>query len=140
MKWRDRLLAGGLLWLRLLMGFGIASHGYQKIFGGRMDQFTEGVATLGFLLPGFFAWAAALSEFVGGLLIVVGLGTRVAALCVFISMSVAAFIRHAADPFRVKELALAYWTIASSLLLTGPGALSVDALIHRWRPSRKSRC
>lgn len=123
--------AVGLLWLRVLMGLGIASHGYQKIFGGHIAQLTQGVAQLGFPLPELFAWAAALSEFLGGLCIVLGLGTRIAAAFVLVTMSVAAFLQHAADPFRVKELALAYWTMAGTLLPTGAGALSLDALIRR---------
>lgn len=112
------------------MGIGIAHHGYGKVFGGHLEQFTQGVAKLGFPFPEVFAWAAALSEFAGGVLIALGLGTRVAAGFVFMTMSVAAFMQHAADPLSVKELALAYWTIAGTLILTGAGPLSVDGA---WR-------
>ena len=121
----------GVLWLRVLAGLGIAHHGYLKIFGGRMDQFAEGVGKLGFPLPEVFAWAAALSELLGGLCLAAGLGTRVAAFFVFMTMSVAAFLRHAPDPFSVKELALAYWTMAGALLFTGGGAFSLDSLRRR---------
>lgn len=120
-------MAFGLLWLRVLMGSGIAHHGYGKVFGGHLEPLTQGVAALGFPAPELFAWAAALSEFAGGILIVLGLGTRIAAAFVFITMSVAAFLQHAADPFNVKELALAYWTMAGTLILTGGGAFSLDA-------------
>lgn len=129
-SWRERGWAVGVLWLRLLMGIGIAHHGYGKVFGGHLEQFTQGVAKLGFPFPEVFAWAAALSEFAGGVLIALGLGTRVAAGFVFMTMSVAAFMQHAADPLSVKELALAYWTIAGTLILTGAGPLSVDGA---WR-------
>lgn len=118
----------GLLWLRVFMGAGIASHGYAIVFGGHLDQFTVGVAKLGFPTPMVFAWAAALSEFAGGLCAIVGFQTRIAALFIFITMSVAAFMQHAADPFEVKELALAYWTMAGTLMLTGSGSLSIDGL------------
>jgi putative oxidoreductase len=47
-------------------------------------------------------------------------------------MSVAAFIRHAADPFDVKELAFAYWVMAMAIVLIGPGLFSFDHLIHRY--------
>ena len=131
-SWREKSLNLGILWLRVLMGFGIAFlHGYGKVFGGRMEQFTEGVAEMGFPVPTFFAWAAALTEFLGGILIALGLGTRPAALLLFINMSVAAFIRHAADPFDVKELTFAYWVTAMTIVLTGPGLFSFDHLIRR---------
>ena len=116
----------GLLWLRVMMGVGIAYHGYGKVFGGHMDKFAEGVAQMGFQHPEIFAWAAALSEFVGGILIAVGLFTRGAALSVLATMSVAVFIHHASDPLKIKELALCYWTMAGCLMLTGPGVISID--------------
>src|SRR3990167_103109 len=118
---RDVLNKLGLLWLRILTGCGIAWHGYQKIVGGSMDRFSAGVAGMGFPFPDVFAWLAALSEFAGGIFIALGFATRLAALAVFLTMSVAAFIRHADDPFSVKELALAYWTMAGAIMLTGAG-------------------
>ncbi len=63
----------GLLWLRVLMGAGIAYHGYGIVFGGNMEHFAQSVAHLGFPRPEIFAWAAALSEFLGGILIALGL-------------------------------------------------------------------
>lgn len=116
----------GLLWLRLMMGAGIAWHGYGKLFGGQMDMFTNGVSSMGFPFPVFFAWAAALTEFVGGILIAIGLKVRIAAAFVAVTMIVAAFVAHKLDPFKVKELALAYLTIAVALGLTGPGRYSLD--------------
>lgn len=116
----------GLLWLRVLMGLGIATHGYAKLFGGRMDSFTAGIGALGFPLPIFFAWAAALSEFVGGLLVALGLRTRFAAALVAATMAVAAFVVHRADPFKVRELALAYFTMSVAVILLGPGKYSLD--------------
>jgi putative oxidoreductase len=44
-------------------------------------------------------------------------------------MTVAVFIRHASDPFDVKELALLYGTIAMAIVLIGPGRFSLDYLI-----------
>ncbi len=128
---KSMLLDLGLLWLRVLAGAGIAYHGYGKIFGGMIPKFAEGVAALGFPMPLFFAWAAALSEFLGGICILSGLGTRYGAFFVFATMSVAAFLQHRADPLQVKELALAYWTVAGTLMLTGAGKFSVGRLLHK---------
>ncbi|MFZ5802885.1 MAG: DoxX family protein [Candidatus Omnitrophota bacterium] len=129
MQCGDCFRNAGLLWLRVLMGAGIATHGYAKIFSGGMTGFTSAVAAMGTPLPELFAWAAALSEFLGGILLALGLATRLAALLVLITMSVAAFVHHAADPFSAKELALAYWVMAGALVLCGPGDLSLDRFL-----------
>ena len=121
----------GLLWLRVFAGYGMATHGYAKVFGGGMGQMTQGVAGMGFPFPAFFAWAAALSEFAGALCLALGLGTRIAAGFIFITMSVAFLKVHAADPFSTKELAFLYWAISGALMLIGGGRLSVDALKRR---------
>lgn len=121
----------GLLWLRVLAGYGIATHGYGKVFGGHVSMLADGLVKMGFPFPVFFAWAAALSEFAGGICLALGLGTRIAASFVFITMSVAFLRAHAADPFATKELAYVYWAISGALILTSGGRLSVDALKKR---------
>lgn len=125
-NWKTKGLALGLLWLRVLAGLGIATHGFGKLFSGRIEGFAASVAALGFPFPAFFAWAAALSEFLGGLCMAAGLFTRLGAASVFVTMTVAVFVRHAADPLAVKELALAYWTAAGAVFLSGPGPFSLD--------------
>lgn len=126
---KGKLSALGLLWLRVLTGAGIAYHGYGKVFGGFMPKMIEGVTGMGFPMPHVFAWAAALSEFLGGILLVLGLGTRIAAFFILCTMSVAFFVAHKQDPLQVKELAAAYGTVALALILTGPGPLSLDRFL-----------
>ena len=86
---------------------------------------------MGFPAPVFFAWTAALSEFGGGLCVALGLFTRVAAFMVFATMSVAAFIHHIDDPFSKKELALAYWAMAGTIISLGSGQYSLDNMIKK---------
>lgn len=77
-------------------------------------------------MPEVFAWAAAFSELIGGICVALGLGTRIAAAAVFATMSVAAFRVHAQDAFRVKELALCYWTMAGALIFMGGGPFALE--------------
>ena len=86
---------------------------------------------MGFPLPILFAWLAALSELLGGLLLAVGLFTRYAAFFVFGTMTVAAFIAHAGDPFNVRELALLYWAVMLSLLLVGGGRFELERTFRK---------
>ena len=116
--------------LRLWIGSMGIYHGYGKLFGG-MGKFTDGVVKMGFPLPEFFAWAAALSEFAGGIFLILGFGTRIWAIMMACTMAVAGFIRHADDPFKIQELALTYFAIAIVLFLLGPGRASIDALLAK---------
>ncbi|MCF7802999.1 MAG: DoxX family protein [Candidatus Marinimicrobia bacterium] len=122
----------GLLWLRVLMGLGIMTHGYRKIFSGNMDGFANGVADLGFPLPELFAWLAALSEFAGGWMLVLGLGTRIAAIFLIGTMFVAAFLQHAGDSFGTREKSLMYLTMAGTVGIIGPGKFSLDYLFGKY--------
>lgn len=141
-----------LLLLRV-SGLGLAfGHGWGKVAGlagGGGDRLIQAVANLGFPLPGLFAWAAALAEFLGALLVAAGLGTRVAASFAAFTMFVAAFARHKAhlhllvklglmnatsaqvESWGNPELALAYLIIFVALILTGGGRFSAERLIRK---------
>ncbi len=120
----------GLLILRLgAFGIMALAHGWGKL--PVQQGFIDGVAAMGLPFPLFFAWAAALSEFAGSLLVALGLFTRPAALLVASTMGVAAFITHGADPLEKKELALLYLGIALVYLFLGAGRFSIDALIRK---------
>ena len=127
-------------------------HGWGKIValsGGQGDRFVEGVAGLGFPAPALFAWAAALSEFAGGICVALGLGTRVAAAFAGFTMLVAAFGRHHAHGHFLSwlgaapaseetlkawgnpELAVVYLLVFAAVALAGPGRFAVDDLLGR---------
>jgi len=77
----------GELLLRVTIGVVLCGHGWQKISGGM--KFEGSVARIGFPFPLFFAWCAALAEFLGGLCIALGLFTRPAAFFAGFTMIVA---------------------------------------------------
>ena len=121
-----RRIDAALLLLRLRFGLVLAfGHGWGKITN--LSGFTESVTKLGMPMPELLGFAAAASEFGGGLLLAAGLLTRVAAVFVMITMLVAAFVVHASDPFMKKEFALAYAFAAAALLIAGAGRWSLDA-------------
>jgi putative oxidoreductase len=123
----------GLLILRLWFGLALAfAHGWGKV--SDLAGFTGKVASK-VPLAEVLAPAAAFSEFFGGLLVAIGLATRPAAGFMLITMAVAGFHIHAADPFGKKELAFSYAVAALALLLAGAGRFSLDARIGQ-RASR----
>lgn len=123
----------GLLVIRLFFGLTMAfAHGYGKILN--LGGLSANLAKMGFPLPGLFGPLAGLSEFLGGILIALGLATRASAATLTITMLVAAFIIHADDPFGKKELALCYAAAAAGIALAGAGRFSLDRKLF----SRKS--
>ena len=129
----------GLLVLRLGLGVVMVAHGSQKAFGafgGRgMEAFTAGIESMG--IPALFAWLAMLSELAGGLAVILGAFTRIAALMIAVTMTVAivrvglprGFFANSPGGAGI-EFPLALLTLAVALVLLGPGRL---CLIDRER-------
>ena len=111
----------------------LLSHGLPKLleYADKAPHFPDplGVGSASSLALTIFA------ELVCAALLVVGLGTRVAAAPLLITMLVAALVIHAGDPFGRRELALVYAVSALVLALTGGGRFSLDA----WIASRRQR-
>src|SRR5947209_18176851 len=85
--------------LRLVLGAVFFAHGAQKMlgwFGGYGFQGTLGFLTGVLHIPAPLAVLAILAEFLGGLGLMVGLLTRVAACGIGVNMLVAIFTVHAA--------------------------------------------
>lgn len=69
---------------------------------------------------------AVLCEVLFPILIIIGFKTRLSSIPVIITMVIAAFIVHAADPFGVKEKAILFLIGFIAIALLGPGKYSVD--------------
>ena len=133
----------GLLILRLgAGGMMMIGHGLQKMetIGADHSQFPDPFG----LGPQLSFSAAAIAECVCAGLLAAGLFTRVVAVPVLVTMLVAAFHAHAADPFfmaggRAKEPALLYAIPFAALIFTGPGRLSLDRDIVQLRRRLRMR-
>ncbi|MBI4433199.1 DoxX family protein [Candidatus Uhrbacteria bacterium] len=115
-----------LLVLRLALGTVFIYHGYGKLFGAApsIPAFSGMLASLGFPLPAFFAWVVGLTEFFGGIAVVLGVFVSQAALLLAIIMAVAFLIvKKAALPAGDVDLAL--FSMAVALALMGGGAFSL---------------
>lgn len=122
----------GLLFFRLFLGIGMATHGIPKLQAGAEMWKGLGGAMGGLGVPGpavFWGFMAAFAEGVGAILLALGAFTRLAAFLVAFAMAVAAFVVHASDPFAGKEMALLYFFGALLFLFKGAGRYSVDAVV-----------
>ena len=119
--------------LRLAAGLVLVAHGVHKLFGagsgGGLTATAQFFAQLG-LSPAFaLAMLAGLAEIFGGLLLLAGLFTRATA-AVFALQMLAALWKvhwnHVPGAGHGYELDVVLAAVLGSLLLTGPGALSLD--------------
>lgn len=135
----------GLLILRLGAGAILVYHGWGKLFGGApgMEMFTGMVQGMGFPLPGFFAWCAALTEFFGGLALILGLATPVFGVLSAIVMLVA-FIGVKNTSLPAGDADLAILSIVLALVAMGAGKISLDHKLagtcQKLLPKKLSAC
>jgi putative oxidoreductase len=132
-----RLIATSSTWfplpLRLAIGGVFLAHGAQKVlgsFGGKgLSWFISNPAPFPFMRPAWL-WmgAAALSELIGGILLILGLFTRLGAFLLLCTMLVAIFGIHWPHFFAPAGIEYPMTLAAASLalLISGGGALSVD--------------
>jgi len=137
----------GLTALRLCVAAVFVAHGAQKLFGawggGGLSGTSAYLAGLG-LNPSYpLAVTLALTEFVGGLMLIVGGGTLWASLALAGAMAVAVWKVHYQNGFFLNwsftpnqghgvEYSLVLVGALVALMLAGPGALSID----EWRSSK----
>lgn len=119
----------GILLLRLAGGALLIPHGYMKLKGfSKMashfsDPFHIG-STLSLSLVIF-------AEFFCGMLIVLGLFTRLATIPPIIAMAVVVFHAHHGDVFGKGEVASLFLAIFVTILFVGPGRASVDGMMGK---------
>ena len=127
-KWLNGMQPCGALLMRLSLGGIMAYHGYGKVVPhGALNHYGHFIMTLG--LPYWLGYVSAYTEFVGGMLLVLGLLTRFAAFAITINMLVALFKVTLHHGYSGSEYVIALIAIAVMLLCYGAGALALDRKI-----------
>ncbi len=127
----------GILILRLVVGLTLAAHGAQKLFGWFGGYGLTGTGgfleQLGFVPGKRNALFAGLAEGVGGLFLALGFATPLAAAVIIAVMTVASVSVHLKHGFfnhnQGYEYTMMLAVIALSIAITGPGPISLDALL-----------
>jgi putative oxidoreductase len=129
-----------LLFVRLYWGWQLVESGWGKLHN--LDKVTEFFTSLGLPMPGQTAVLISSLEFFGGILLALGLFSRVISLMLTVNL-ITAYItadREAlssifSDPDKFMAAAPFTFLFASLLVLIfGPGKIAVDTLLGRWFP------
>jgi putative oxidoreductase len=131
--------------VRLVTGIIFFAHGAQKMlgwFGGYGYSATIGMFTAHMHIPEPLAILAVMAEFLGGIGLIVGLLTRVAAFGIAVNMCVAIALVHSANGLFMNwqgsqrgegiEYHLLVLAISVLLMTRGAGAWSFDRLLDTW--------
>ena len=133
----NNLQPWGALFLRLVLGIAMVYHGWSKVIppggfhGGNafsaIERHSHYVASLG--LPYWLGIVSALTEFVGGALILLGLFTRFAAFLIAVNMLIALVMVNRHHGYAGSEYSLALFVIALMLFFYGAGVCALDRKI-----------
>ena len=131
----DKLAFLGPTLARVTVGLVFIGTGWGKLHS--IPDVTSFFADLGIPAPGFNARLTAATEFFGGLLVLVGLGTRLASLPLAFTMVIAILTAKRASTDGITALVgfeeWSYLVFFLWIALAGAGPLSLDALIARIR-------
>ena len=122
----------GLLLLRVFTGSLLIHHGYEKL--ANIENFADAfVRPLHLPFPILLSYVAAFSEVIGSWLLITGLLTRMGALAIAGTITVAIYHAIVTAGFNIflLELLGLYLAAAGAVLACGPGVFSIDELIAR---------
>jgi putative oxidoreductase len=126
----------GLAIVRIMTGIVFLVHGGQKLFQFGIAGVTGSFGQMGIPMPGITAPLVSIVEFAGGLALIVGLLTRLAALGLAINMLGAILLVHISAGFFAPagyEFPLTLFASCLALVIGGPGPFSIDDGIGRRR-------
>jgi putative oxidoreductase len=117
-----------LVALRLTLGIIFIGHSSHKVYG-HLHEYASFIGSLG--VPAWLGYVSAFTEFLGGILLILGSLTRIAAFALLIDMLVAigkVHWKHGLTGNGGYEFPLALATIAFALVFLGAGPISIDAI------------
>ncbi|MFN2510583.1 MAG: DoxX family protein [Pyrinomonadaceae bacterium] len=122
----------GVIFIRLIVGFHLIYGTQDNVLSyARMEEFAGFLSVRGVPFPLFSAFLSVYAQLICGVLFIVGLATRYAAVVMIVNFVAALVIAHIGDTYPNMFAALMMLAAACFFLLHGAGKLSVDSLVGR---------
>ena len=125
--WRE----SGLALLRLIVGFFMIYHGYEVFDAEKMKGYLDWDMFKNSSSGKFMVYAGKAAEFVGGILLFIGLFTKIAALILIFTMAYIAFFVGNGKIWYEDQHPFLFVLLGLVFIFCGPGNWSVDKVIER---------
>lgn len=123
----------GITFIRVIVGITFFMHGWQKLFTNGIDGVGGFFGSVGIPAAAVAAFVVTFLELLGGIALIIGLGTRLVSAAFVIEMIVALFAVHLPNGFFVSnggyELVLLLGVASAGIALAGPGLFAVDTQV-----------
>lgn len=130
----EKLPGLGLLIIRVGLGIAMSIHGFPKMFDPDKWEFIGGgMSVVGIhFFPVFWGFMAAVAEFFGGILLVLGAGTRIVSIMLAFTMLIAMLFHISkGDDFKVYSHSMELLFVFMGLIFLGGGRYSLDGLLSK---------
>jgi putative oxidoreductase len=121
---------GGLFLIRIALGFFMVFHGWEIFSKAKMDEYASWDTFKNSFSPVFMVYLGKGAELVGGILLMVGLLTRLGALMIIFTMAYIALIVGKAIVWYDDQYPFLFVLLALVFFFTGPGKYSLDAAMQ----------
>lgn len=133
--WCEKYADLAPLVLRVLLGLILFVHGWQKLTEMGVDGTAGFLGSLGFPIPAVFAVILIAVEVLGGIALILGIFTHIAAKLALLVALFAFFVVHVKNGFFIQnggyEFIILIFGAAFSLMMTGAGKYSLDAKMRQ---------
>ncbi|SCA58379.1 Uncharacterized protein HI_1602 [Chlamydiales bacterium SCGC AB-751-O23] len=135
MKKFNKLQSFSLLFLRLILAYGFWGPAVKKV--NNISGITGWFKSMGLFMPEVQAYLAAYTEYVGFILLALGLFTRLISIPLMVVMLTAIYLVHWQHGFMASnngfEIPFYYLLMLFALLAFGPGKYSLDHLLKKGK-------
>ena len=126
-------LSSGFAAVRIITGVLMIYHGFEVFDSDKINGYSQWLNDLKFPAPGFMAYLGKGTEFVGGLLLTIGLLTRGAALALAVAMVFVCLIMGSCRFFTDDQHPFLFVLLAAVFFFTGAGKWSLDYVLFRQK-------